>query len=64
MSATPEQVDAALRLRESDVTALGVFHDGTYRLLILRDANAEPKSHSREAALYERWEGVLKRLAQ
>ncbi len=64
LSATPGQVDAALRLRESDVVALGVFHDDAYRLLMLRDANAEPKSHSRETALYERWEGVLKRLAQ
>jgi len=62
--ATDEQVEAALRLRQSDVVAVGVVHDGSHRLLSLRDAKAEPKTFVRESAIYDRWRGVLKRLAQ
>ncbi|MBF6567981.1 MAG: hypothetical protein IVW54_03785 [Candidatus Binataceae bacterium] len=62
--ATAEQVETALQLRQSDVIALGVVHDGSHRLLNLRDAKEEPKPFVRESAIYGRWQGVLKRLAQ
>ncbi|MDO8430790.1 MAG: hypothetical protein Q7S58_00120 [Candidatus Binatus sp.] len=63
-AATAEQVDAALRLRESEVTALGVFQDNAHRLLILRDTKTAATPSTRESAIYDRWQTVLKRLAQ
>jgi hypothetical protein len=62
--ANSDQVDKALRLRSSEVKATAVVHNNMQRLLILTDAKEALEPRSREDSIYQRWQGVLKRLAQ
>lgn len=63
-AATSAQVDSALDLRHTKATAVAVVQGKSHRLIILQEAD-RPLNHStREVAIYERWEGALKRLAQ
>lgn len=64
--ATPELVNAALSLRGKDVDALTVYDGKTYRLLWLRAVGTglpESDADARAKDLFERWGGVLRRLA-
>jgi len=64
LAATSDQVDSALGLRHTKVRAVTVVQGNLHRLLILQDA-ASPLNHStREAAIFERWNGALARLAK
>ncbi len=63
-AATSQQVDSALLLRHTKVRAVTVVQGNSHRLIILQDADLPLNSSTREAAIYERWQGALKRLAQ
>ena len=62
--ATPEQVDKALSLRHLKVRAIAVVESNAERLLIIQDAELPLNQSTREIAIYQRWEGALKRLAR
>lgn len=64
-TATPEQMEKALVLRGVQITALGVAAaEGSPQWLILRKLNELSPRSSRKAVMYERWDGLLRRLAQ
>jgi hypothetical protein len=62
--ATPLQVDTALELRHARVRALAVVHGNARRLLILQEAHVPIYQSSRDVAIFQRWNGLLRRLAQ
>jgi len=62
--ATSEQVEAALRLRHLKVRAVTLVQGSLHRLLVLQESNLPLARLSREEAIYDRWQTVLKRLAQ
>ena len=64
VDATPDQAEKALDLRHSRVRAIAVVQGKAARLLILQDAAAPINRSTREAAVFARWGGVLRRLAQ
>jgi len=64
LAATSEQVDRALLLRDLKVRAIAVVEGNVERLLIVQDAQLPLNHSTREIAVYQRWEGALKRLAQ
>jgi hypothetical protein len=64
LAATPEQVETALQLRHTGVRAMAVVQGNSQRLLILQEAQARIHRFTRESAIFERWNGVLTRLAQ
>jgi hypothetical protein len=57
-------VEAALHLRHIKIQAVAVTTAGTYRLLILQPADTPIATSTRAEAVYDRWQAVLKRLAQ
>ena len=61
--ATSQQVDTALDLRYSTVRAIAVIQGASHRLLILQESHLPVNRSTRDAAVYERWQGVLQRLA-
>lgn len=64
LSATSQQVDRALDLRYSSVTAVTVVQGTAHRLLILQASHLPIYRSTRDAAVFDRWRGVLQRLAQ
>ena len=63
-SANDKQVDSALDLRYSEIRAVGVVQGATHRLLILQASHLPIFHSTRETAVFDRWDGVLRRLAQ
>lgn len=63
-SATHKQVEYALKVRDTDVHATAVVNNGSPRLLILREASTPLYRSERNSGVYERWDGLLRRLAQ
>jgi hypothetical protein len=63
-TATSEQVESALNLRDKRVRAVAVVVANSYRLIILQEADRPLNQSTREEAVYQRWRGALKRLAQ
>ncbi len=61
--ATPKQVDTALKLRFTTVRIIAVVQGTSHRLLILKDSQLPINKSTRTAAVYERWDSVLRRLA-
>jgi hypothetical protein len=57
-------VETALQLRHTGVRAMAVVQGNSQRLLILQEAQARIHRFTRESAIFERWNGVLTRLAQ
>src|SRR5205085_2404148 len=55
-------VEAALNLRHVKIQAVAVATAGTYRLL--QPADVPIATSTRAEAVYDRWQAVLKRLAQ
>ncbi len=64
LAATSKQVDTALELRHSQVRAIAVCHGDERRLLILQDVSLPLRCSSRETIVFERWRGLLERLAK
>jgi hypothetical protein len=64
LAATQKQVDVALGLRFDKIRAVAVDQGGSRRLLILQEVNRPINRSTRDAAIFDRWEGVLRRLAQ
>lgn len=64
LAATPQQVETALELRHDSVRAIVVIQDGLQRVLILQHADASIHRSTRESAIFDRWDSVLRRLAQ
>jgi hypothetical protein len=64
LMATPMHVENALDLRSSPVKALAVIQESGSRLLRLQEAGRGWSVPSREDAIFKRWEGLLRRLAQ
>ena len=64
LTATTEQVDKALNLRNAEVVAVAVAQGATHRLLILQASHLEINRSTREAAVFDRWSGLLQRLAK
>jgi hypothetical protein len=62
--ANSRQVEQALNLRHVKIQAVTVATAGSHRLLILQPADAPIATSTREEAVYNRWQTVLKRLAQ
>jgi hypothetical protein len=62
--ANSRQVEMALNLRHTKIKAVTVGTAGTHRLLILLPADAPIATSTRKDAVYDRWQTVLKRLAQ
>jgi hypothetical protein len=62
--ATPVQVERALELRGSTVRILAVGQEAHFRLLRLQEAGLPWSRPTREEAIFERWDGLLRRLAQ
>jgi hypothetical protein len=62
--AEPEQVNKALALRGTKILAVAVVQGNAHRLLVLQDAKTPLPTSTRERAVYDRWQGVLRRLAQ
>lgn len=66
LKATPEQVELALELRNTSVRALVIISDSA-RLLRLEAANApsfEVNADQISRHIFEKWDGLLRRLAQ
>ncbi len=64
VSATAKQVESALNLRHSTVRAVVVSAETGQRLLFIQDVNDPVYKSTRDAAIYERWNELLVRLAQ
>jgi len=64
LSASALHVDNALELRSSPVKALAVMQEGGSRLLRLRGADIPWSVPTREEAIFGKWDGLLRRLAQ
>jgi hypothetical protein len=64
LSASTEHVEKALSLRGSEVIAVAVVQGSSHRLLIIQDSQSPLNTSTRDAAVFERWNGVLRRLAQ
>jgi hypothetical protein len=64
VDATADQANKALELRHSSVRVVAVIQGKTARLLMLQDAHAPINRATREAAIFARWDGVLRKLAQ
>lgn len=64
LAATAEQVEAALGLRDVRVKAVAVVQGSEQRLLVLQRSGLPLVRASRQEAIYDRWQGVLRRLAQ
>lgn len=64
LASTTKQVDAALELRYSTVKAVAVVQGNAHRLLILQDSHLPIHRSTRDAMIFQKWAGVLKRLAQ
>jgi hypothetical protein len=62
--ATSDQVESALALRDTKAKALVVVQGNVQRLLILQDAVKPRNRSTREAEIFERWNGALARLAK
>ena len=62
--ATPKQVDIALGLRSQSIRIVAVEQGASHRLLIIQESNRPINRSTRDVAVFERWEGVLRRLAQ
>jgi len=62
--ATPAQVDAALAFRGAEVRALAIDEEGGPRLLRLDAVQAGINQFDELVVVFERWDGLLKRLAQ
>jgi hypothetical protein len=66
LSATPEQVDAALEIRSGSVHVRAVVNKKSYRLISIRPMSQEPSDLSdgqKTALVFDKWAGLLKRLA-
>ena len=64
LTATSAQVDTALELRQASVRAIAVVQGNSRRLLILQASHLPINRSTREGAIFGRWDGVLRRLAQ
>jgi hypothetical protein len=64
VSATPLQVEQALELRHSKVRVLALISEAQCKLLRVQEAELPWSSPSRERAVFGRWDGLLRRLAQ
>jgi hypothetical protein len=64
LAGTSQQVDTALELRNSSVRGIAVVQGNSRRLLILQESDMPINRSSRETAIFGRWDGVLRRLAQ
>lgn len=64
LMASSLHVDNALVLRNSHIKALAVIQESGSRLLRLQEADKGWSVPSREDAIFKRWEGLLRRLAQ
>jgi hypothetical protein len=63
-AATAQQTEKALSLRGAEIIALGVIEGSSLRLLILRSSTEPRLDSSRDVAVYQRWDGLLRRLAK
>jgi hypothetical protein len=63
-SATPQQVEKALSLREGQVKILAVAQDDRSRLLRIQEGRYPWPRASRDEAVFDKWNGLLTRLAQ
>jgi hypothetical protein len=64
LTSTTKQVDAALELRYSTVKAVAVVQGSTHKLLILQESHLPIHRSTRDIAIFQKWDGVLRRLAQ
>jgi hypothetical protein len=64
MGATALQVERALELRTTKVKVLALVDETHSRLLRLESASMPWRTSSREEAVFKRWDGLLRRLAQ
>jgi hypothetical protein len=64
LSASTDHVEKALNLRGTEVIAVAVVQGNSHRLLIIQDAQLPINTSTRDAAVFERWNGILRRLAQ
>lgn len=62
--ANEQQVEVAVQLRHSKVMAVGVKDSSGFRLLILQDQNKAIYKSTRETVVFEKWNGLLERLAK
>ena len=64
LAASALHVDNALELRSSPVKILAVMQESGCRLLRLQEATHAWAVPSRQKAIFEKWDGLLRRLAQ
>jgi hypothetical protein len=64
LTATTAHVDTALALRGADVLAVAVVQGTSHRLLILQGSQLPINQSTRDIAVFDRWSGILRRLAQ
>jgi hypothetical protein len=64
LSASPMQVDNALEFRGSVVKAMALMQEPLPRLLKITKAGFRWRIPDREVAIFEKWDGLLRRLAQ
>ena len=63
-AATPEQVMGALEIREGDVRVLALIHEPNKRLLRLQRRTDQRVRLNATEYIFEKWQGLLERLAQ
>jgi hypothetical protein len=64
LSATPSQVETALGLRGAEVKALALVAETHCKLLRIQGIGLPWPIPSRDDAIFKRWDGLLRRLAQ
>jgi hypothetical protein len=63
LTATATQVETALKLRSINIRSLAVIHGSSRRLLLLQESSIPMNRSTQEAAIFQRWKGLLARLA-
>ena len=64
LTATALHVENALELRSAPIRAIAVMQESGPRLLRLQEAGTGWSVPSRDEAIFKRWDGLLRRLAQ
>ena len=63
LKATAAQVETALGLRSLHIRARAVVHGNSRKLLLLQESHLPINRSTQESAIFERWHGLLARLA-
>ncbi|HEX7681352.1 MAG TPA: hypothetical protein VF713_24675 [Thermoanaerobaculia bacterium] len=64
LSASADHVEKALDLRGSEIIAVAVVQGSSHRLLIIQDSQSPINTSTRDVVVFDRWNGILRRLAQ